>query len=325
MRFLRRYGLRLIGVLLFIVLLLTTDTARLLDALRQADAGLLTLSLVLYVPHILIKALRWRYLLAQMDISYGVWDAFLSYQGAIFLGLLTPGRLGEFARAAHITQDCNVSTGQALSSVLLDRLFDLAALVSVGSLALLALGSGQLLLIVAGVGLLLMALAALMIFRDASFRWLQSLLLKTGRPGELLIGDESWFVQIRHSLLMLSPGALLIAALMTLAAYALFFLQTYLAARAFHLPLDVITTSYATALGSLVALIPVSVSGLGTRDAAIATYLSTQGITLAQSISFSLSIFVVFYIGGGLLGFIAWQMKPVDLQHSSPDDELPVS
>jgi hypothetical protein len=306
-------------VLVLLALLLSLDTARLLDALRRADAGLLALSLVLYIPHILTKALRWRYLLAQMGIPYGVRAAFWSYQGAIFLGLLTPGRLGEFARAAHITQDCNVSTGRALSSVLLDRLFDLAALVSVGGLALLALGSGQLLLIAVVAGLLLIALASLIILRDTSFRWLQSLLLKTGRPGELLIGDESWFVQIRESLLLLSPGALLIAGLMTAVGYGLFFLQTYLAALAFHLPVDIIVSSYATALGSLVALIPVSVSGLGTRDAAIATYLGTQGITLAQSISFSLSIFLVFYVGGGLFGFIAWQIKPVDLQQTASD------
>lgn len=67
------------------------------------------------------------------------------------------------------------------------------------------------------------------------------------------------------------------------------------------------------ALGSLVTLLPISISGLGTREVAIVGYLGTAGMPAEIALGFSLLVFATFYIAGGLMGAVAWWMKPVQL------------
>ena len=74
-----------------------------------------------------------------------------------------------------------------------------------------------------------------------------------------------------------------------------------------------VTTSYAVALGSLITLLPISISGLGTREAVMIAYLGTAGISSEAALGFSLLVFFTFYICGGLIGLVrlADQADPV--------------
>jgi hypothetical protein len=57
--------------------------------------------------------------------------------------------------------------------------------------------------------------------------------------------------------------------------------------------------------------LPISISGIGTRDAVIITYLGSLGIPAEGALGFSLLISLMFYTGGGLMGFAAWWLKPL--------------
>jgi len=58
---------------------------------------------------------------------------------SIYLGLLTPGRLGEFAKVLYIKQHNITNTGRAFSSVLIDRLIDVYLFFVVAMIGLLIL------------------------------------------------------------------------------------------------------------------------------------------------------------------------------------------
>jgi uncharacterized membrane protein YbhN (UPF0104 family) len=97
----------------------------------------------------------------------------------------------------------------------------------------------------------------------------------------------------------------------------LFYGQCYLLALALSLPIDIIRVSMAVALGSLVTLIPISISGLGTREAVIVAYLGNAGVAPEAALGFSFLVFATFYIAGGLMGAIAWWLHPVPLSLES--------
>jgi len=58
-------------------------------------------------------------------------------------------------------------------------------------------------------------------------------------------------------------------------------------------------------------LLPISISGIGTRDAVIIAYLGSLGITAEGAFGFSLLITLMFYTSGGLMGLAAWWLKPL--------------
>ena len=67
---------------------------------------------------------------------------------------------------------------------------------------------------------------------------------------------------------------------------------------------------YAVVMGSLVTFIPISFSGIGTRDLAIISYLMSVSINYENALAFSMIVFVNFYLAYGLIGYLAWIKKP---------------
>lgn len=306
--------IRLIGIILLMVLIWRIDFSGTLALLKKVSLPILGLVILLNLPQIYIKAYRWKSLLRSQKIKYGIVPASLSYFGSIFIGLLTPGRLGELIKALHVSQDCGVSKARALSSVLADRLFDLYALLLIGGAAMLSRGRSFSNLLALVESAFLLFLPLLILLHDSTFRRFEKLGSRMGKWVNRLLAPESWLIELRTGLKELSAGAALVAALLTMVAYAVFFEQCYLLAQALNVKASFLQIMYAVSLGSLVTLIPISISGLGTREAAIVAYLGGIGVPSELSLGYSLLIFVSFYVGGGLIGAIAWFIKPVNLE-----------
>ena len=306
----------MIGLVLLVLLLYQVDIRQLTAVLTRVTPSLVGIAIFLNIPQISIKAFRWCWLLRAQRIRYGIWPATLSYFGSIFIGLLTPGRLGEFVKAMHVNQDCGVPIGQAFSSVLADRLFDLYTLLAVGGGALLSLTAWRDSNGVLGLALLalLLTLPLAMFLHKGVFGRIRVLGSHLGRPGQWLFASQSWLLELRNGLRQLSLPWLLAAVGLTVLAYGIFFGQCYLLALALGLKTSFVQVSFAVALGSLVTLLPISISGLGTREAAMIAYLGTAGVPAEAALGFSLLVFATFYVAGGLIGAVAWWMKPVPLE-----------
>jgi uncharacterized membrane protein YbhN (UPF0104 family) len=310
-RFLSAGRLRLAGLVLLAFLLARLDLGRIREVIRTADLWLIGLSMLGIVPLILIKTARWQGLLHAQAIRLSTWPALLAYFGSLFIGFLTPGRLGEFIKAVHVSRDCNVPLAQAFSSVLADRLFDLYALLLVGSAALLSLAlNGQEIIVLAAL-VLVMILPLAVFLHEMSFAWIQRFGVRFGVLGRTLLGEGGILPEVRAGLLQLTWAQFLVAVMLTVLAYGVFFGQCYLLACALDLSVGFGPVTFAVALGSLITLVPISISGLGTREAAMIAYLDSAGVQAESAISFSLLVFVTFYVAGGLIGAVAWWIKPV--------------
>jgi uncharacterized protein (TIRG00374 family) len=307
------WPLRLLGLLLLVVLLARVNLAQVQNIFREANLWLILAAFLTILPLILVKTIRWQGVLRTQATQLQIWPAFISYFASLFIGFLTPGRLGEFVRALQVSQACKVSSAKAFSSVLADRLFDLYALLCVGGAALVILAASKTEYVVLVGSVVLMTLPLILFIHNTTYAWLQRLGLKLGRPGRKLFSVGGWLYEMRLGLRQLDVSGLVVAIGLTTLAYAIFFGQCYLLARSLNLAVGFVTISYAVALGSLVTLLPISISGLGTREAVIVAYLGTVGVTAESALSFSLLVFLTFYVGGGLIGAMAWWIKPMPL------------
>jgi hypothetical protein len=305
----------LVGPVLLILVLWQVDIGAMLAVVSTADWRLLLAAWLLNLPMVLLKSLRWQVLMRSQQLHYPMGKAYLAYFGSIFIGFLTPGRLGEFVKALHVSRDCQVSVGRAFASVLVDRLLDLYLLLLVGGTAMVALvglqDRGSLLALTGVAGLLILPLV--LFLHDRSFQFFTTIGLRLGRIGQKLFAPDSALLQLRQGLQQLSGLWVLAGIALTICAQAMFFSQCYLLALALQLEVSIVTTSFAVALGSLITLLPISISGLGTREATIIAYLGTADVAPAGALSFSLLVFLTFYVGGGVMGAGAWWLKPAPL------------
>ncbi|MBN1565058.1 MAG: flippase-like domain-containing protein [Anaerolineae bacterium] len=306
--------MRLAGVILLVILLIRLDFDHIRAEMRNADWRLVLLATLCIVPLIAIKTIRWQGILRVQDVHLAFRPALLAYFASLFIGFLTPGRLGEFIKAVYVNRECSVPPAQAFASVLADRLFDLYALLIVGSAALLsATVVSHSLLVVIMLGLVL-TVPLVLFLHPVPFAWLTRIGLRCGTIGRKLFAEAGILPNIRAGLSQLTWQWALVAAILTGGAYLVFFGQCYVLAQALDLRVNFITVAYTVALGSLITLLPVSISGLGTREAVMIAFLDSSGIAAEAALSFSLLIFVSFYIGGGLIGSLAWWIKPVPLK-----------
>jgi uncharacterized protein (TIRG00374 family) len=309
---LRQIGFRLIGVAILALILSRLDLEATLKALAGVRFGYVFLALAASPLVFGLKTWRWRELLKIQGIAYSLGDAFLAFMAGLFLGLVTPGRLGEMGRALYLKQDLDVPVSEGLANVLMDRLFDLYTILVLGSAGLVwfrLLPPWALAVIVAGTAGALLMPIALLSERLAAYGMhiVAALPFIRRRQAQLAEATTRFQLALRP---LLSPH-LIVPLLLTLLAYALFFAQMKLLALALDLDVSLPYLAVCLSIAGVITLLPISFSGLGTRDAILIALFSPIGLPPEEAVAFSTLFFLVSYVASGSIGGLAWQLKPL--------------
>ena len=123
---------RLLGIVLFGIILFKIDLSKAIGILlSDIRPGYLLAAMFFILLQVSLKAYRWNYLKKRQKMRFSLKDSFLMYLSSLYLGIITPGRVGEFSKILYLKKKGH---GMAKSSVsvVIDRLGDLIFLVLVG-------------------------------------------------------------------------------------------------------------------------------------------------------------------------------------------------
>lgn len=287
--------LRSVGLIILAILLTRMDFPALGRTLLQISPLYLLLALAANFAAVALKAVRWRYIL----ISSGRTDTFPRVLAAnfagYFLGLLSPGQAGEFAKVALLP----AGDARLLPGVLADRLLDVFPLV------LLGVAGGVLYLRFS-----LWSLGVVLILCTGALLLLP--VLKRRRPAleRLAVRGQSKPARLAGKVLeaCLPLLSVRLAPLLLLVVVVQFFLFLYvvLLAWALDLQLPFHELIFFISLLSLSRILAITVMGVGTRDALAVYLFGTAGIGSEQALSFSFSILFVdaVYLLAGFLVYL---------------------
>ena len=238
---------------------------------------------------------------------------FLIYMSSLYIGFLTPGRLGEFVKVLYLTNDKKISIGAGFSSVLTDRLFDLYLLIILGFIGVWQFDIlGQLSTPFIFLTVLII-LSPLIILNENLIHKIIGILFKFAVlkkiSGNIKDNSKAFFNGINQ----LISTRLLISAILTCFGYLTFFLQSYLLLLSMNLSLSFLTIILFMSISNLISFIPISISGLGTRDATLIYLFSIMNLIPEHAVAYSMLVFLTFFISGGIMGAVAWLIKPLDL------------
>jgi uncharacterized protein (TIRG00374 family) len=284
-----------------------------LSHILSVNKAYFILSALLSFPFFFLKALRWKYLMNRQGIGISAKLASSRYFSALYMGLITPARVGELTKVMYIKRSGH-SFGKALFSVFFDRLFDIIAL---GGFTLIGLlwFSGVLgfdtsyLIAVISLSLLLLFL---LLWRKNLFRKVLIALFTLLMPRNLRIRAKDSFRDFLSDLGILNARTIIITAAFTLASIAVYYLQAYLLALALGISISSFYLAFAVSLATFAAILPVSVLGIGTRDAALLYMLAYAGISAELTIAYSALVLVNILILALFSSFF-WFTNPVPL------------
>ncbi len=304
-----RLAMRLLGPLLIVwVVWRFADLALLVDTFARASAGLLVAAALLDAIVVHAKLWRWRHLLRSVDARLSVGSAYRAYLPSLFLGLVTPGRVGDSLRILYLKRDHAVGYSEGLAVSIVDRLCDAYIL-----LAFVALGVVHLATVVSAplaqttwIAVVLVAIAPAFLFvrgvAEPAAQWLY------GRfsDGEPHAGLSVFFAALRRQV-----GLSLIApVVLTALAFLTNYVQAWLVAKALGIDLTFIDVAALVAISSFLSLLPISISGVGVRESFFALVFPAFGLAETLGIAFGLGVFAVIYVPALLLGFFAWLAWP---------------
>lgn len=121
-----RLVLLLAGSVLLLVYLFSLDFSGLARAFWSFPIWIALVVLAMDLLPGAIKFLRWRYFLSRRGLPLPGWNGYLAVNASFFLGLVTPGTVGEFSRPWVGESG---ETGRAAAIVLFEKVSDLAVLV----------------------------------------------------------------------------------------------------------------------------------------------------------------------------------------------------
>lgn len=306
--------LRLLGIPIFVIILLSIDLDKGLGLLRRVDLRMFFLAVSLLIPLYSLRVFRWNYLLKNQNIDYPIRSTFLVVLSSNFIGFITPGRLGELAKVVYLKSDLNTTYSRVLPTVLLDRLFDVYALLVFGVLGLWKYSLFDRIGVVSILFLLLVLVLPLLMFSEKLTSGVLSGLFRISflkKHRERTMAALGSFYEGIRQLLSLR---LTVAAVLTVAAYLVLFYCCYLLAASTAIHLDFFTVMFFVSVANILSYVPVTISGIGTRDAVFILLFSQIGKSMEEAVVFSALILVCFFILGGLAGFVCYTIKPLQIR-----------
>lgn len=272
-----------------------------LRAGAHADWRWLLAAVVLVVADRCLMAYRWITLLCPVDAGTrppvaGLLRVFFV---STFLGTFLPASVGGDLVRAYSLARLNVARGQALASVLMDRMLGVMSIVIVGVIGLVAAGRGDLVstrgvalsLIVAGtlsVGLLAVVFsadAAELVRRIVSAMPVQ----RVRSIASEVTGATRAYAVYHLQLLNVLAGSIAVQLLRVAQAYCL--------GRALGLEAPAMVYLAFIPIILLVMLLPVTINGIGTSQVAFVWFFARAGTPAPQAFALS-----VLFLGLGVIG-----------------------
>ncbi|PYP79843.1 MAG: TIGR00374 family protein [Gemmatimonadetes bacterium] len=308
-----RWLTRLLGPAILAYFLITTDLHRIGGILRDVRWMPLLLSLALYPGVVLTKAWRWRRLTAELGVpALSLRESAVLFLIGQFAGAATPGQSGDFVRAWYL-RERGSALSTALFSILLDRLLDflLLALVSlVGLIAFLDVFPAALRPAILGstVGFTaVMIVVVPMLMARRSRRWLFEWMGRLA-PASMRQRFARW--QSLLDTLELHPRVVLALLSATVAATLVVMVRIWLLFRALDILVPSALLVASAALISILQTLPVSVAGVGVRDAVLVAALARHGYPAERALALS-ALFLVLVVEQMFLGFLVTMRHPL--------------
>lgn len=298
-----------VTLILLAVVVVRNDVWSLPHEIARADlpllAGMLACSYLAWV----VNTYRWQRILAAFRMQYGFAELFRLNLAGVFYSLALPGQVsGEVLKALRIAGRTS-HRRVIFASIFLDRVYGLIGVAALGLVALALappheawVGSSPslvVLLVVTLVGCLIVSLPWLPIVARSA--------LLTRRAPDGALGA----VFLRP--IIAERGAppismLMVGCALGLAAQALTAAIHWGVALSLGVTLSPLALTWIFALGTILGMFPISLGGLGVREATYVGLLALYGVSAGAALALSLTMFAILValgLTGGVLDLLA--------------------
>lgn len=276
------WALKLIGVVLFAIILMNINTREMALSIRRASLASIIITLCIFPALFLVKSLRWHLMTKAIGAESTFRNSAYTYMSGLFLGIVTPGKVGEAIKIPSLTA-MGIPMKEAVVVTVWDRLLDvffLAVIAAIGGVYYYAVDAATSVFVCTGIIVVILVC-----------------LLRIPKLKELTLPkmqQRDWGTAI----------------FITAISWCAYYLQLYILAQGFGIVIVLPVFFAMMAMMSIVNALPIAPAGLGTRDAMLLLFFTEAGINPELTVAFSLTIFILTMIAS-TLGAYCWLRHPL--------------
>jgi len=302
-----------LGVALLSLIFSYTNVGEIVVQLQSAIVGYLLLAIVFQVIAKGIWARRWQTVLKLNGIQRRFWVLLGLVHIGLFFNNFLPSSVGGDAIRGYYASDSNDRLAKSYGAVLIERIVGVISLAFMSAIAVSYAAvraewqSADLLLVIAGAGSVLLLICGLSFLLWDGWQRLLGNIAKVMPSYAGILHDLSTSLKMLRRADRASSALIFISSI-ALQVVAVYF---YLAcARSLGITTPTVMFFVIIPISVVVAMLPISLNGLGVREAVLITMFVAQGEAVAPVSAFvllALAISTAFGLIGGIL-FILWRV-----------------
>lgn len=306
MKFKIKKLLPLIGIAIFCYLLLKVGIMNIVDSLKGIKISYVLIAVIFVPLLVMMQALKWYVIIKKQKIKMTYAEAIRIQFISLFYGFVTPARLGTLIKVAYL-QKKTKNFGKSTSSVVIERVFDLIVvliLAAFGSLILIRTITKEMFFNTAiwMFGLLLLVVLGFLFLISKNtgrktFKFLYERLLPSNFKKKTRKDFNGFYNSMPKKRFLVWPF------LLTIATWFVIYTPNFLIAKSLGVNIGYLTFIFLVSIATMIAQLPITISGLGVREAALVTMFGLFGIPAPKVMSFAILSSLIIIVSPSLIGF----------------------
>ncbi|MFA6227928.1 MAG: lysylphosphatidylglycerol synthase transmembrane domain-containing protein [Patescibacteria group bacterium] len=285
--------LSLLGPIILIYILTRINYGFLFEQIKLIKLPFLIAAAIVAILGIVSRSLKWRLILNNLNIKISKLDGLNLFWLGLYAGIITPGRLGELIKV-YFLKLRNHAPLPSFLSIFVDRMIDIMFLLGLGLLVSIFYLKGIVIQVLALIIILMLAITLFLLVLDqrTGLHRFFNVFIKRFFSFDLAKYSNFTFLKLWKGIKRVKIGDVLIYLAYLLFSWFLYFFSSYLIALALALNLSFFNLSAILVVVAIVSILPITIAGIGTREAVIIYFFSLLGFSSERALIFSFFIFI---------------------------------
>ncbi len=266
--------LSLLGIILFLWIVLSVGPDTIAASMLKLNPLVFLLALAILLPSLALKGAKQQLLVSPFKSHTPLLENMKIWLVGFFFGTASPAKSGDAIRALYMKKNFGLSLGEGLAAVFVERALDLAFLFAFAFVGFFFLavpaeaGSPVLFSLVLFFAVFVIALALLL--RKEFTRFFLRPFFNIFAPEKFKVGIKGGFNNFYQAISLYRKEKKLsfVVSLLTIVSWFIVFFQLYVIASALSIEIPFFPFISILPVILLIEALPISFSGLGTREAA---------------------------------------------------------
>ncbi|GBE20427.1 hypothetical protein BMS3Abin17_01168 [archaeon BMS3Abin17] len=298
---LKKY-LPIIGISIFIYILLKLDIYNVLKEISKANINLLLIAIFLVFLTFITQTLKWFSIARVQTSKIGFLEAFKINLISLFYGFITPSRVGAVIRAEYLKKYNDGKIGKGISNYVLDKMIDLCSLVllaAIFSFVFREILSNNYLYYAILVFMLLVSL--LIVFRSKErSKAILGIFYRKFVPEKIKLKLKGEFYSFYEN--MPKKRYFILFFLLNFLNWIVLYMSVFFVGLSLGIDVSFFYFLAIMPIATFVGQLPITISGLGTREAVLISLFGLAGVGATKIFSMSIISLLISGILPSIIG-----------------------